>query len=74
MERSVAGWRASTPSRTAESVDREREVVGIAWARVERRRPEANVNSYRGSSNGSTISTKGIIGARYNQLGMEQRT
>ena len=64
----MGGSRVSTPSRSAESVNRER------YARVERRGPEANVNSYRGSSKGSTISMKEIIGTRYNQLGMEQRT
>ena len=64
----MSGWRASTSSRSAESVDREWEEVGIAWVRVERRGSEANVNSHRVSSKGSTISTKEIIGTRYNPL------
>ena len=70
-ELSVAGWHASTSSRSAESVDRE---CGIAWVRVERRGSEANVNSHRASSKGSTITTKETIGTRYNQLEMGRRT
>ena len=64
----MGGWRASTPSR---SVDREREE---SWARVERKGPEASVNSYRGSPKGLTDSMREIISTRYDQLEMEQRT
>lgn len=63
-ERAKAGLRylrASTSSRSAESVDREWEAVGIAWARVERSGSVANVNSHRVSSRGSTISTNESI-------------
>ena len=48
--------------------------AGRSWARVERKGPEASVNSYRGSSKGLTISMREIISIRYNQLEMEQRT
>lgn len=67
-------WRASTSSRSAESVDRECEEVGIAWARVERSGSVANVNSHRVSSRGSTISTKEIISTHYNRLEMGRST
>ena len=68
MEASLGRWRASTSSRSAESVDLECEVVGIAWARVERSGSVANVNSHRVSSRGSTISTDEIVSIHDNQL------
>ena len=58
---------------SAESVDREWEEVGIAWARVEKRGFRVKVNSHRVSSKGSTISTKEIIGTHYNQSEMGRR-
>jgi len=74
VEASLGGWRASTSSRSAESVDREWEEVGIAWARVDWRGSVANVNSHRVSSKGSTISTNETIGTHYNQLEKGRRT
>ena len=59
--------RASTSSRSAESVDREWEEVGVAWARAPRRMSTRIVCP-------PTISTKVIIGTRCNQLEMGQRT
>lgn len=76
-ERAEAGmryWRASTSSRSAESVDRECEEVGIAWARVERSGSVANVNSHRVSSRGSTISTNECISTHDNRLEMAEST
>ena len=76
VEPSVGGWRASTPSRSAESDDRKWEDVGIGWARVETRVFRGNLNSHRVSPKGSTISTKEIIGTRCNQseIGRQTRT
>ena len=64
-ERGRLTWCASTSSRSAKSVDSEWEEVGIAWARVEWRGSEANVNSHRVPFKGSTNSTKEIIGTRH---------
>ena len=46
VESSMGGWLTSTSSRSAKSVNREWEEVGIAWAGV-KRGPKANVNSHR---------------------------
>ena len=70
----AGGWRTSTSSRSAESVDREWEEVRIGWARVEERGFRANVNSHRVSSKGSSISTKQIFGTCCNQSEMGRYT
>ena len=62
-------WRTSNSSRSAESVDREWEEVGVVWARV-RRGPKANVNSHRVLQMLNSL----YEGYRYNQLEMGWRT